>query len=76
MGTRSPHHRGRHAAAFCNRVGKIITATPANLQAFDQAVQPPYGELEQDPTTKAMLDRIRSLKKSVRVPSTGIATPC
>lgn len=64
------------AAAYCNRGGKITTATPANLQAFDQAVKPLYAELEQDPTTKAMIDRIRTLKKSVRVPTTGIATPC
>jgi TRAP-type C4-dicarboxylate transport system substrate-binding protein len=64
------------AAAYCHRGGKITTATHADLQAFDQAVQPLYGELEQDPPTKAMIDRILALKKTVRVPSTGIATPC
>ncbi|TCO44026.1 TRAP-type C4-dicarboxylate transport system substrate-binding protein [Kribbella antiqua] len=65
-----------YAAAYCNRGGKIVTATPANLQALDQAVQPLYGELEQDPNTKAMIDRIRTLKKSVQAPPTGTATPC
>jgi hypothetical protein len=65
-----------NAAAYCNRGGKIVTATPANLQALIQAVQPVYGELEQDVDTKAMIDRIRTLKKSVQVPPTGIATPC
>ncbi|WP_328328731.1 hypothetical protein OHA70_04275 [Kribbella sp. NBC_00382] len=61
---------------YYNRGGKIISATPANLQAFDKAVEPLYAELEQDPATKAMIDRIRTLKKSVRVPSTGVAAPC
>ncbi|TDU87806.1 TRAP-type C4-dicarboxylate transport system substrate-binding protein [Kribbella voronezhensis] len=65
-----------NAAAFCNRGGKIVTATPANLQALSQAVRPLYTQLEQDADTKSMIDRIRTLKQSVQVPRTGVATPC
>ncbi|GAA1528731.1 hypothetical protein [Kribbella lupini] len=65
-----------HAAAYCNRGGKIVNATAVELRAFDQAVRPLYVELEQDPKTKAMIDRIRTLKQSVRVPPTGIAVLC
>ena len=65
-----------NAAAYCNRGGKIVTATPANLQALTRAVQPIYKQLEQDPTTKSIITQIRSLKQSTPVPPTGIATPC
>jgi TRAP-type C4-dicarboxylate transport system substrate-binding protein len=64
------------AAAYCNRGGKIVNATPADLQALNQAVQPLYKELEQDATTKAIMDKIRTLKQSVQVPATGVAAPC
>jgi TRAP-type C4-dicarboxylate transport system substrate-binding protein len=65
-----------NAAAFCNRGGKIVTATDANLRALTQAVQPVYAQLEQDPDTKQMIERIRQLKKTVQVPTKGIAAPC
>jgi TRAP-type C4-dicarboxylate transport system substrate-binding protein len=65
-----------HAAAYCNRGGKVVNATAAELRALNQAVQPLYAELEQDPATKAMIDRIRTLKQSVQVPPTGVAAPC
>jgi TRAP-type C4-dicarboxylate transport system substrate-binding protein len=65
-----------NAAAYCGRGGKIVTATPANLRALNQAVQPLYGQLQRDPNTKAVIDRIRTMKKSVRVPATGVATSC
>lgn len=65
-----------NAAAFCNRGGKIANATTADLKAFEQAEQPVYAELEQDASTKAMIDRIRVLKSAVRVPATGVAAHC
>jgi TRAP-type C4-dicarboxylate transport system substrate-binding protein len=65
-----------NAAAYCNRGGKIVIATPANLQALNQAVQPLYAQLEQDAKTKAMIGRIRALKNSVHVTSTGVAAVC
>ncbi|GAB2571053.1 hypothetical protein GCM10027269_28170 [Kribbella endophytica] len=64
------------AAAYCNRGGKVVNATPAELRALDQAVRPLYAELERDQKTKAMIDRIRTLKQSVQVPSTGVAALC
>jgi TRAP-type C4-dicarboxylate transport system substrate-binding protein len=65
-----------NAAAYCNRGGKIVTATPADLQALNQAVLPLYRQLEQDANTKAMIDRIRTLKRSVQMAPTGVAAPC
>jgi TRAP-type C4-dicarboxylate transport system substrate-binding protein len=65
-----------NAAAYCNRGGKIVKATPANLLALDQAVRSLYEQLEGDAKTKAMIDQIRELKRSVQVPATGVAAPC
>ncbi|TCO18511.1 TRAP-type C4-dicarboxylate transport system substrate-binding protein [Kribbella steppae] len=65
-----------NAAAYCNRGGKIVKATAADLQALDRAMQPVYAELDQDASTKAMMDRIRQLKSSVPVPATGVGSPC
>jgi TRAP-type C4-dicarboxylate transport system substrate-binding protein len=65
-----------NAAAYCNRGGKIANATTADLQAFEQAEQPVYAQLERDPSTKALIDRIRELKSAVRVPATGVAARC
>ena len=65
-----------NAAAYCNRGGKIVTATSADLRAFAQAVRPLYAELEQDASTKAMIDRIRGLKGSVQVPASGVVVRC
>jgi len=65
-----------NAAAYCNRGGKIVKATPANLLALDQAVRPLYQQLEGNTDTKAMIDRIRVLKRSVQVPATGVAALC
>ncbi|MFG1816851.1 TRAP transporter substrate-binding protein [Kribbella sp. NPDC049174] len=65
-----------NAAAYCNRGGKIVKASAADLQALDRAVQPVYAELDQDASTKAMIDRIRELKSSVQIPATGVGAPC
>jgi TRAP-type C4-dicarboxylate transport system substrate-binding protein len=65
-----------NAAAYCNRGGKIVNATTADLRAFEQAEQPVYAELEQDASTKEMIGRIRTLKSSVQVPAAGVAALC
>lgn len=65
-----------NAAAFCNNGGKIVVATPAELNAATQAVQPLYAELEKDADVKAQIARIRQLKQSVKVPTEDTATVC
>ena len=65
-----------NAAAYCNRGGKIVNATSADLKAFEQAEQSVYAELEQDASTKEMIDRIRGLKSSVKVSPTGVGALC
>ncbi|MEU4195483.1 hypothetical protein AB0E69_26520 [Kribbella sp. NPDC026611] len=65
-----------NATAFCNNGGKIVNATPAQLQAATQAVQPLYTALEKDTATKTQLDRIRQLKQSLKIPAEDKATLC
>lgn len=65
-----------NAAAFCNLGGKIVTASAADLAALTKAVQPVYAELAKDAKAQAQIERIRTLKQSVKVPAQDLASPC
>jgi len=49
------------AAGFCADGGTVVLADAADLAAFQSAAEPVYAELEQDPQTKALIERIRDL---------------
>lgn len=65
-----------NAAAFCKLGGKIVTASAAELAALTKAVQPVYADLAKDAKTQAQIERIRTLKQSVKVPAQDLAHPC
>ena len=52
------------AAAFCRAGGRVVTAKGQYVAALQRAVQPVYTELEQDPTTRALIEQIRALQES------------
>lgn len=52
------------AASFCRSGGRVITADQNSVAAFREAVQPVYTELENDPTTRTLIEQIRSLQAS------------
>ncbi|WP_406054275.1 TRAP transporter substrate-binding protein [Kribbella sp. NBC_00889] len=64
------------ARVYCSGGGAIVAASDADLTALVRAVQPVYDQLERDAATKRLLDRIRELKRTVRVSAQGVATPC
>lgn len=65
---------GELAKKYCASVGSIVTASNADLAAFADAARPVYNELEQDRTTKQLIDSIRTLKADA-TPATTVA-PC
>lgn len=48
----------------CTGGGRFATATEADLAALEDAFTTVYADLQQDPGTKAFIDRIRALKDS------------
>ena len=60
---------------FCGggRLVSAVAATPGDLVALEDAVQPVYTALEQNPDTKAMIAAIRALK--VASPEHPVAVP-
>ena len=52
------------AAAFCRAGGRVVTAKGQDVAALQRAVQPVYTELEQDPTTRALIEQTRALQES------------
>jgi TRAP-type C4-dicarboxylate transport system substrate-binding protein len=63
------------AEQYCANGGRIVLADEAGLEAMRAAVQPVYAELEQDETTKAMIDEIETLRQDLGPTQTAIA-PC
>lgn len=55
------------AAILCDTSITIETINEDGLAAFQQALEPVYSSLREDPTTKRFLDRIQALKESVAV---------
>jgi C4-dicarboxylate-binding protein DctP len=62
------------ATAFCERRGAVVQATDEELAAFEDASRDVYAVLEQDDTTKALIERIRELKAEMPAPTTP--EPC
>lgn len=52
------------AASFCRSGGRVVTADAKSVTALQQAVQPVHAELENDPTTRTLIEQIRSLHAS------------
>ncbi|CAN5659668.1 hypothetical protein BH18ACT3_BH18ACT3_15150 [soil metagenome] len=53
------------AAAFCAETGSVDVVSDEELAAFEAAAAPVYEELEADPATRAMIQRIRELAADV-----------
>jgi TRAP-type C4-dicarboxylate transport system substrate-binding protein len=51
---------------FCGGAGGVsaVAATPGDLEELERAAQPVYTQLEENPDTKALIARIRTLKAS------------
>jgi len=56
------------AQTFCAEAGKIVAATPAQLDTLVAATRPVMGTLRQDPTTAALIDAITALKRDDPTP--------
>ncbi|MFE3450488.1 TRAP transporter substrate-binding protein [Nonomuraea sp. NPDC059194] len=65
---------GDGALAYCGAGGSVVLASAADLRALDEAARPVYASLERDPPTKAMIERIRTLKR--QTPPPPALTPC
>ena len=50
------------ARTFCSEAGKIVAATPAQVDSLVAATRPVIRTLRQDPTTAALIDSITALK--------------
>ncbi len=62
------------AAEYCAAGGTIVEASDEELDAFVEAAAPVYTELEQDPVTGDLIERIRTLELDASGPSP--ITPC
>lgn len=62
------------AKAYCDSGGRVVLASPSQVAAFEQAVQPVYAQLESDPLTKELIGKIRALKAST--PSSPAVAAC
>jgi len=56
------------AAAFCDSGGTVVSATDSEIAATEQAVAPVYEALQQDATTKELIERIRTIKADLPAP--------
>ena len=63
------------AAAFCRAGGRVVTAKGQDVAALQRAVQPVYTELEQDPTTRTLIEQIRALQAATGAQATAVE-PC
>jgi TRAP-type C4-dicarboxylate transport system substrate-binding protein len=52
-------------AILCRRGLRFLTASPADLAALRQAVQPVYGLLERDPQTRRYIGQIEAMRKGI-----------
>jgi TRAP-type C4-dicarboxylate transport system substrate-binding protein len=62
------------ARKYCQDGGKVATTTPQQLDAFREATAPVYAELEKDPSTKALIARLRELASAVE--AEAAVEPC
>jgi TRAP-type C4-dicarboxylate transport system substrate-binding protein len=56
------------AAEFCDRGGRITTASEADLAALEAAAQPVYDELNRDPVTADLVTAIRQIGAGAPAP--------
>ncbi len=62
------------AADYCAAGGTIVAIDDGQLAAFEAAAAPVYAELEADPSTGAMIDRIDDLE--LELPTSSSIVPC
>src|SRR5262249_41992578 len=61
-------------AILCSRGLRFLTASPADLAALRQAVQPIYGQLEQDRQTRHFIHQIEAMRTGIPTePAPGCA---
>ena len=62
------------AAILCRRGLRFLTASPADLAALRQAVQPIYGQLEHDQQTRRYIQQIEAMRDGISAePAPGCA---
>jgi TRAP-type C4-dicarboxylate transport system substrate-binding protein len=64
----TPPERGG-LALFCASGGKVVTASDTAVGAIEQAAQPVYAYLEQDPQTKVFIRQIQQMKQQFPAPA-------
>jgi TRAP-type transport system periplasmic protein len=57
-----------------NGGGRVVLATRPELSALVRATRPVYSELERDPRTKSLIERIQAVKRSLP-PATALRLP-
>jgi TRAP-type C4-dicarboxylate transport system substrate-binding protein len=63
------------AEAFCERGGgRVVLASPAELDALAEATRPVYADLERDEGTAALIDKIRAMTRDASAAPTP--APC
>jgi TRAP-type C4-dicarboxylate transport system substrate-binding protein len=62
------------AAAHCDAGGSVVLTTDAELTRFEEAAASVYARLEQDETTRDLIERIRQLKADM--PEPGAVEAC
>jgi TRAP-type C4-dicarboxylate transport system substrate-binding protein len=62
------------AVAHCALGGSVVLATDVDLLAFEQAAASVYAQIEQNETTRDLIEHIRKLK--AEMPEPGAAEPC
>ena len=66
----------QNAEQYCGIGGRIAFASRADLASLERAAQPVYTVLEQDPGTKAFIERIRAIKASREGPDPALPAAC
>jgi hypothetical protein len=61
------------AKAYCENGGAVVLATETDVAALERAAASVYAELERDPQTNELIDRIRTLKSDVAPANTPAA---
>jgi TRAP-type C4-dicarboxylate transport system substrate-binding protein len=62
------------AAAHCDLGGSVVLTSDAELSAFAEATASVYAEIEQNETTRALIEHIRELK--AEMPEPDAVAPC
>jgi TRAP-type C4-dicarboxylate transport system substrate-binding protein len=62
------------AAAFCKSGGTVVNATDGEIAAMHETVAQVYEALEQDETTKELIERIQAIK--AELPAPPVVAPC